>query len=91
MSWLPIEKLTTEEKDIIQDFNKKKTTLHELDKISKEINKGLQEREAVAEEARREEQLLKHKEEIKGIVYDIKRLTRLLRKKINYFLIDQRY
>ena len=28
MSWLPIEKLTTEEKDIIQDFNKKKTTLH---------------------------------------------------------------
>ena len=28
MSWLPIEKLTTEEKDIIKDFNKKKTTLH---------------------------------------------------------------
>ena len=28
MSWLPIEKLTKEEKDIIQDFNKKKTTLH---------------------------------------------------------------
>ena len=28
MSWLPIEKLTTEEKDIIQDYNKKKTTLH---------------------------------------------------------------
>ena len=28
MTWLPIEKLTTEEKDIIQDYNKKKTTLH---------------------------------------------------------------
>ena len=27
MSWLPIEKLTTEERDIIQNFNKRKTTL----------------------------------------------------------------
>ena len=172
MSWLPIEKLTTEEKDIIQDFNKKKTTLHgkyhqqlkdldtthetwignfsgqhkkklkicqelykvdqhkidkteystddlqayaiyklavdtykntkekvnekytkdlevlnlELDKISKEINKGLQEREAVAEEARREEQLLKHKEEIKGIVYDIKRVDKAIEKEDKLFL-----
>ena len=32
----------------------------ELDKVSKEINKKLQEREAVAEEAKREDQLLKH-------------------------------
>ena len=172
MSWLPIEKLTTEEKDIIQDFNKKKTTLHgkyhqqikdldtthetwignfssqhkkklkicqelykvdqhkidkteystddlqayaiyklavdtykntkekvtekytkdlevlnlELDKIAKEINKGLQEREAVAEEARREEQLLKHKEEIKGIVYDIKRVDKAIEKEDKLFL-----
>ena len=164
MSWLPIEKLTKEEKDILQDFNKKKTTLHgkyhqqikyldtshetwignfssqhkkklqkcqelykvdqhkidkteystdelqayaiyklavdtykntkeqvtekytkdhevlnlELDKISKEINKNLQEREAEADETRREEQLLKHKEEIKGIVYDIKRVDKAI-------------
>ena len=28
MSWLPVEKLTTEEKDILQDFNKRKTSLH---------------------------------------------------------------
>ena len=27
MSWLPVEKLTTEERDTIQDFNKRKTTL----------------------------------------------------------------
>ena len=157
MSWLPVEKLTTEEKEILQDFNKRKATLlgryhqqikdldtthetwvgnfssqhkkklqkcqelytteqhkidkteystdelqayaiykpaldtykntkekvtekytkdlevlnSELDKVSKEINKNIQEREAVAEEAKREEQLLKHKEEIKGIVYNI--------------------
>ena len=37
----------------------------ELDKVSKEINKKIQERQAVAEEAKKEEQLLKHKEEIK--------------------------
>ena len=172
MSWLPIEKLTTEEKDIIQDFTKKKTTLHgkyhqqikdldtthetwignfsnqhkkklkicqelykvdqhkidkteystddlqayaiyklavdtykntkekvtekytkdlevlnlDLDKIAKEINKGLQEREAVAEEAKREEQLLKHKEEIKGIVYDIKRVDKAIGKEDKLFL-----
>ena len=28
MSWLPIEKLTTEERETIQGFNKRKTTLH---------------------------------------------------------------
>ena len=27
MSWLPVEKLTMEEKDILQDFNKRKTSL----------------------------------------------------------------
>ena len=27
MSWLPVEKLTTEERDILQDFNKRKTSL----------------------------------------------------------------
>ena len=27
MSWLPVEKLTTEEKEILQDFNKRKATL----------------------------------------------------------------
>ena len=52
----------------------------ELDKVSKEINKKLQEREAVAEETRREEQVLKHKEEIKGIVYDIKRVDKAIEK-----------
>ena len=166
MSWLPVEKLTTEEKDILQDFNKRKTSLlgryhqqikdldtthktwignfssqhkkklqkcqelykieqHkidkteystdelqayaiykpavdtykntkekitekytkdlevlnlELDKISKEINKKIQEREAVVEDTRREEQVLKHKEEIKGIVYDIKRVDKAIEK-----------
>ena len=52
----------------------------ELYKVSKEINKKLQEREAVAEETRREEQVLKHKEEIKGIVYDIKRVDKAIEK-----------
>ena len=28
MSWLPIEELTTEERETIQCFNKRKTTLH---------------------------------------------------------------
>ena len=27
MSWLPVEKLSTEERDIIQDFNKRKASL----------------------------------------------------------------
>ena len=166
MSWLPVEKLTTEERDIIQDFNKRKASLlgryhqqikdldtthetwignfssqhkkklqrcqelykveqhkidkteystdelqayaiykpavdtykstkekvtekytkdlevlnAELDKVAKEINKKLQEREAVAEETRREDQLQKHKEEIKGIVYDIKRVDKAIEK-----------
>ena len=48
--------------------------------VSKEINKKIQEREEVAEEAKREEQLLKHKEEIKGIVYDIKRVDKAIEK-----------
>ena len=52
----------------------------ELDKVAKEINKNLQEREAIAEETRREEQVLKHKEEIKGIVYDIKRVDKAIEK-----------
>ena len=52
----------------------------ELDKVAKEINKKLQEREAVAEEAKREDQLLKHKEEITGIVYDIKRVGKAIEK-----------
>ena len=52
----------------------------ELDKVSKEINKKIQEREAVVEEAKREDQLLKHKEEIKGIVYDIKRVDKAIEK-----------
>ena len=159
MSWLPVEKLTTEEKEIIQDFNKRKASLlgryhttHEtwvgnfssqhkkklqkcqelyrteqhkidkteystdefqayaiykptldtykntkekviekytkdlevlnveLDKVSKEINKKIQEREAVAEVAKWEDQILKHKEEIKGIVYDIKRVDKAIEK-----------
>ena len=52
----------------------------EFDKVSKEINKKIQERETVAEEAKREDQLLKHKEEIKGIVYDIKRVDKAIEK-----------
>ena len=52
----------------------------ELDKVAKEINKKLQEREAVAEETRREDQLQKHKEEIKGIVHDIKRVDQAIEK-----------
>ena len=35
MSWLPVEKLTTEEKEIIQDFNKRKATL--LGKYNQQI------------------------------------------------------
>ena len=166
ISWLPVEKLTTEERDIIQDFNKRKAPLlgryhqqikdldtthetwienfssqhkkklqrcqelykveqhkidkteystdelqayaiykpavdtykntkekltkiytkdlevlnSELNKVSKETNKKLQERESVAEETRREDQLLKHKEEIKGIVYDIRRVDKAIEK-----------
>ena len=48
--------------------------------VSKEINKKIQEKEAVAEEAKREDQLLKHKEEIKGIVYDINRVDKVIEK-----------
>ena len=55
----------------------------ELDKISKEINKQIQEREAIAEEAKREDQLMKHKEESKGIVYDIKRVDRAIEEEDN--------
>ena len=166
MSWLPVEKLTTEERDIILDFNKRKTSLlgryhqqikdldtthetwignfssqHEkklqrcqelykveqhkidkteystdelqayaiykpavdtykntkekvtekctkdlevlnleLDKVAKVVNKKLQEREAVAEETRREDQVQKHKEEIKGIIHDIKRVDKAIEK-----------
>ena len=166
MYWLPVKKLTTEEREIIQDFNKRKASLlgryhqqikdldtthetwvgnfssqhkkklqrcqelyrteqhkidkteystdelqayavykpavdtykntkekvtekytkylevlnAELDKVSKESNKKLQEKEAVAEETIREDQLLKHKEEIKGIVYDIKRVDKAIEK-----------
>ena len=56
----------------------------ELDKVAKEINKKIQEREAVVEDTRREEQLLKHKEEIKGIVYDIKRVDKAIEKEDNF-------
>ena len=52
----------------------------ELDKVSNEINNKLQEREAIAEETRREDQLLKHKEEVKGIVYDVKRVDKAIEK-----------
>ena len=166
MSWLPVDKLTTEENKILQDFNKRKATLlcmyhqqikdldtthetwignfssqhkkklqkcqelyrtrqhkidkteystdelqayaiykpaldtykntkekvtekytkyfevlnAELDKVSKEINKKIKERQEVAEEAKREEQLLKHKEAIKGIIYDIKSVDKAIEK-----------
>ena len=40
----------------------------------------MQEREAVAEETRREDQVQKHKEEIIGIVYDIKRVDKAIEK-----------
>ena len=39
MSWLPVEKLTTEEKEIIQDFNKRKATL--LGRYHQQIIKDL--------------------------------------------------
>ena len=53
----------TKEK-IIAKYTKDLEVLNlELDKVAKEINKNLQEREAVVEETRREEQVLKHKEE----------------------------
>ena len=35
MSWLPVEKLTIEEKEIIQDYNKRKATL--LGKYNQQI------------------------------------------------------
>ena len=35
MSWLPVEKLTTEEKEIIQDYNQRKATL--LGKYNQQI------------------------------------------------------
>ena len=60
----------------------------ELDKISKEINKNIQEREAVAEDTVREEQVLKHKDEIKGIVYDIKRVDKAFEKEDKFWKID---
>ena len=70
----------TEEK-VTEKYTKDLGVLNaELDKVSKEIKKKIQEREAVAEETKREDQLLKHKEEIKGIVYDIKRVDKAIEK-----------
>ena len=70
----------TKEK-VIEKYTKDLEVLNaELDKVSKEINKKIQEREAVAEETKREDQVLKHREEIKGIVYDIKRVDKAIEK-----------
>ena len=52
--------------------------------FTKEINKKIQERETIAEEAKKEDQLLQHKEEIKGIVYDIKRVDKAIGKEENF-------
>ena len=52
----------------------------DLEVLNAELDKELQKREAVAEETRREEQVLKHKEEIKGIVYEIKRVDKAIEK-----------
>ena len=77
---LQIHTRNTKEK-VTEKYTKDLEVLNaELDKVSKEINKKIQEREAVAEEAKREDQLLKHKEEIKGIVYDIKRVDKAIEK-----------
>ena len=76
--------------DELQAYTKDLEVLNaELDKVSKEINKKLQKREAVAEETRREDQLLKHKEEIKGIVYDIKRVDRAIKKEDKFINIPE--
>ena len=157
MSWLPSEQLTTEEKEVIQEYQRRKTTLlskynnqikdidtthetwigtfstqhkkrlqkcqelyateqHNIDKtvystdelqayaihkqaldtyketkdkaaekyskdleilnnqpehVAKEINKNIQKRSAKAEEEKKEQELKKLKEQIKGIAYDI--------------------
>ena len=42
------------------------------------------EREEVADEAKREDQLLKHKEEIKGIEYDTKRVDKAIEKEVKF-------
>ena len=52
-----------------------------LEKIAKEFNQNIQERAARAEEAQREEIIKKHKEEIKGIAYDNKRVDRAIEDK----------
>ena len=54
-------------------YNKELETLElEFDKVAREINKNIKERGAKKDEEEREQDLLKLKEVIKGIIYDIK-------------------
>ena len=50
----------------------------EFDKVAREINKNIKERSAKKEEEKREQDLQKLKEVIKGIAYDIKRVDKAI-------------
>ena len=50
----------------------------QLEKVAKEFKKNIQERATKAEEVKREQVIKKHREEIKGIAYDIKRVDQAI-------------
>ena len=66
-------------------YNKELETLElEFDKVAREINKNIKERGAKKEEEEREQELLKLKEVIKGITYDIKRVDKAIEEEDNF-------
>ena len=68
----------TKDKELDKYSKDLETLQAELDRIAKEINKNIQERSAKEEDEKREQVLPKFKEEIKGIVYDIKRVDKAM-------------
>ena len=68
----------TKDKTTIK-YNKELEALElEFDKVAREINKNIKERGAKKEEEKREQDLQKLKEVIKGIAYDIKRVDKAI-------------
>ena len=60
-------------------YNKELETLElEFDKVAREINKNIKERSEKKEKEEREQELIKLKEVIKGIAYDIKRVDKAI-------------
>ena len=66
-------------------YNKELEALElEFDKVAREINRNIKERGAKKEEEKREQDLQKLKEVIKGIAYDIKRVDKAIEEEDNF-------